>query len=239
MYRDIHSSFQSDVIKNFQALINCAHENINFHWIIVAHPLWSKCEDEIRTPKSGNLESSGTLKNLELDCRSQNTSHWGVLYTFEKFLKCRCRKWPRMNHSDICSTSHGRKKGWESNWQFDSWPLKVGNRPDLGVCRWSATHRWKDIEESYKFDLDFISIGGLNCELWAPKVLGVQIGTISRLLLGNPGTKNHSDVGAVGKRREYYMGEGGGFPRVQAVVSQVSKCCPWLVPTPRVISNVN
>jgi hypothetical protein len=33
MYCDIHSSFQGDVIKNFQALINCAHENINLHWI--------------------------------------------------------------------------------------------------------------------------------------------------------------------------------------------------------------
>jgi hypothetical protein len=42
------------------------------------------------------------------------------------------------------------------------------------------------------------------------------------LLFGSPGTKNHSDVGAVKRRRKYYMGEGGGFPRVQAVVSLVS-----------------
>jgi len=31
------------------------------------------------------------------------------------------------------------------------------------------------------------------------------------LLLGNPGTKSHSDVGAVERCREYYMEEGGGF----------------------------
>ncbi len=43
-----------------------------------------------------------------------------------------------------------------------------------------------------------------------------------RLLFGNPGTKNHSDVGAAKRRREYYMGENGGFPRVQAVVNLVS-----------------
>jgi hypothetical protein len=43
------------------------------------------------------------------------------------------------------------KKDWESNWQFDSRPLKVRNRPDPGVFRWSATHRWKALEESYKF----------------------------------------------------------------------------------------
>jgi len=35
---------------------------------------------------------------------------------------------------------------------------------------------------------------------------------ISGLFLGNPGTKSHLDVGATGRHREYYMGEGGGFP---------------------------
>jgi len=40
---------------------------------------------------------------------------------------------------------------------------------------------------------------------------------VSGFLLGNPETKSHSDVSAVGSCREYYMGEGGGFPIVQAV----------------------
>jgi len=83
---------------------------------IVATPLWAKCEDETHTPKSGNLESSGTPKNSELDCRGQNTLHWGVFNTNGKVLKCRCPKWPRMNHLDICSLSYGQKKGRESNW---------------------------------------------------------------------------------------------------------------------------
>jgi len=130
--------------------------------LVVATPLWSKCEDETRAPKSGNLESSKTPKNLELDFRGQNTSPWGVFYTVGKVLNSRCRKWPRMNHLDICNTSYDRKKGRESNWQFDSRPLKVGNRLDAGVCRWSVTHRWKDLEESYKFDLNLIPIGGLS-----------------------------------------------------------------------------
>jgi hypothetical protein len=46
--------------------------------------------------------------------------------------------------------------------------------------------------------------------------------TVSGLLLGSPEKKCHSDVGATGKHREYYMGEGGGFPQVQAMVSHVS-----------------
>ncbi len=61
--------------------------------------------------------------------------------------------------------------------------------------------------------------------------MGVQTGTISGLLLGSPGIKNHSDVGAAERRREYYMGEGGGFPRVRAVVSFVSRKLPVACPS--------
>jgi hypothetical protein len=46
--------------------------------------------------------------------------------------------------------------------------------------------------------------------------------TISGFHFGSPRKKCHSDVASVGTRREYYKGEGGGFPRVRAVVSQVS-----------------
>ncbi len=70
-----------------------------------------------------------------------------------------------MNHLDIYNTSYGKKKGRESNYQFDSRPLKVGNQPDPGACRWCATHCWKALDKGYKFALDLISIGGLSKEL--------------------------------------------------------------------------
>jgi hypothetical protein len=97
------------------------------------NPTLAKWEDETHTPKVGDLESSGTPENSELVCRGQNTLHWGVIDIIEKVLKCRCPKWPRMSHLDICSSSYGQKKGRGSNWQFDSRPLKVGNRPDPDV----------------------------------------------------------------------------------------------------------
>jgi hypothetical protein len=122
-----------------------------------------------------------------------------------------------------CSTSYGKKKGRELNWQFDSRPLKVRNRPDLGACRWSATPHWKAIDENYKFALDLISIKGLNKKLWPCKVPGVQFKIILGLLFGSPGTKNHSDVDAAERHRVYYMGEGGGFPQIRTVVSFVSR----------------
>jgi hypothetical protein len=54
---------------------------------------------------------------------------------------------------------------------------------------------------------------------------------ISGLLLGSHGTKNHLDVGAVGSCREYYMREGGGFPRIRTVVNLVSPELPVTSPS--------
>jgi hypothetical protein len=68
-------------------------------------------------------------------------------------------------------------------------------------------------------------------ELCARKVVGIQTGTVSRLLLGSPGIKSHSDVGVVERRREYYMGEGGGFPRVRAMMSLLSLESPVASPS--------
>ncbi len=59
----------------------------------------------------------------------------------------------------------------------------------------------------------------------------VQTGTISGLLLGSPEIKSHLDAGAVERRREYYMGEGGGFPRVRALVNLVSLELPVACPS--------
>jgi hypothetical protein len=169
-------------------------DGVNNH--LLSQPHFEGCEDDIHTPEMGTWESWRTPNNSEFNCRGQNTLPWSIFYTFGKFLKCRCRKWPCMSHSDICSTSYGRKKGRESNYQFDSRPLKVGNQPDPGVHKWNATHCWKDFKESYKFALDLIPIEGLSKELWTPKVSKVQIETISGLFLGSPGKKCHLDVGA-------------------------------------------
>jgi hypothetical protein len=91
------------------------------------NPTLAKCEDETHTPKVEDLESSETPECLEFDSKGKNTSPCGVLGVIGKVLNCRCPKWPRIGHLDIYSPSYGQKKGQESNWQFDSRPLKVGN----------------------------------------------------------------------------------------------------------------
>ncbi len=46
---------------------------------------------------------------------------------------------------------------------------------DFLMCRWCATYCWKDIDESYNFGLNLISIKGLHAKLWAPKSWECQL----------------------------------------------------------------
>jgi hypothetical protein len=149
-------------------------------------------------------------------------------------LKCRCLKWVRMTHLDIWNTSYGQKKGRESNYQFDSRPLNVGNWPDFLACKCHATYCWKALNKGYNFSLDLIAIGGFHAKLCAPKVARVPTVGISGLPLGSLETKCHLNVAPVERHREYYKGDGGGFPQVWAMVSLVSPSCSWFILTPKV-----
>jgi hypothetical protein len=172
---------------------------------------------------------------LERDYRGQNPSIWIFFYIIRKILKRRCLKWARMTHLDIWNTSYDQKKGRESNWQFDSRPLKVRNRPNFLACRWHATYHWKALDEGYNVFLDFIAIRGLHTELWAPKVAEVLVVRIPGLPFGNPRTKCHLDVAPVESWREYYKGEGGDFPQVRAMVNLVCLNYQWFVLAPKVL----
>jgi len=118
----------------------------------------AKCERATHTPKSGKTESSGTLENSEDNLRVQISSTWCILYIDRKLLKHKCPKWPRIAHLDICSPSYGQKKGRESNCQFHSRPLKIGNRPLPDVASKSVTRRWKALDKSYNFGLELVPI---------------------------------------------------------------------------------
>jgi hypothetical protein len=187
-------------------------------------------KDETHTPKNGNLESSRTPENSKLDCRGQNTLHWGVIYTLENFLKFRCPNWLRMSHLDICSLSYGQKKGRELNWQFDSWPLKVENQPESDIIKWNATRRWKALKESYKITSNLIPIGGLSKKLWMPKVPGVQTKTVSGLHFGSPGKKMSFGCSLRVELQRILYGGRWWFPpspgRSESSESKLSMACP-------------
>jgi hypothetical protein len=91
------------------------------------NPTLRKCEDETHTFEMGTCESFKTPETSEFNYRGQNTLHWGFFYIIRKLSKCKCGKWARMGHLDICSTRYGKKKGREPSWQFDFRPPKVGN----------------------------------------------------------------------------------------------------------------
>jgi hypothetical protein len=61
---------------------------------------------------------------------------------------------------DICSPSYVQKKGRESNWQFDSRPLKVRNQPAPDMRWGSAIWRWKALDKSYNIGSNLVSIEG-------------------------------------------------------------------------------
>jgi hypothetical protein len=119
------------------------------------------------------LESRWTQKFLESDCRGHNPLDWGVPYIIGNILERRCLKWARMTHLDIWNTSYDQKKGWESNWQFDSRPFKGYNHLAFLEFKWRVTYHWKSFDEGYNFFLNRILIGGLHTKLWDPKVTEV------------------------------------------------------------------
>jgi len=55
-------------------------------------------------------------------------------------------------------------------------------------------------------------------------VVGVPIIRIVGLPTWESQEKHHLGVALVANHKEYYIGEGGGFPKVQAVVSLMSLC---------------
>jgi len=61
------SSILSSNIFHYEVVIPCGR-------YIVATPLWAKWENATPTPKSGDLESSGTPENSEDDLRGQISS---------------------------------------------------------------------------------------------------------------------------------------------------------------------
>jgi hypothetical protein len=145
--------------------------------------------------------------------------YWRVHYIIGKFLELKCFKWARMTHLGTWNTSYGQKKGQESNCQFDSRPLKVGNHSSFLVCRWCANIVGKLLTRHTA--LLQSSLQSKVCT----QSYGVPILEISGFPRGSLGTKWHLGVVPMAKLKEYYKGEGGGFPQVRAVMSLVS---PWL-----------
>jgi hypothetical protein len=129
---------------------------------------------------------------------------------------------------------HWKHKLWPKEGQgvkLAVWLSTTKSLPDLLACRWRATCHWKALDKGYNFASNLITIEGFHTKLWGPKVAGVPMLAISGLPFGILGIKSHSDVGFAERCRVYYMGEGGGFPQVRAMVSLVNLKSPMARPS--------
>jgi len=89
----------------------------------------------------------------------------------------------------------------------------------IWVCDMALKRSWQGLQLWFRPRCDLT----LQSRVMAVQSSGSPVGTISGLHFESPGNLCHSDVAFATGRREYYMGEGGGFPRIRAVVSLV---CP-------------
>jgi len=97
--------------------------------------------------------------------------------------------------------------------------LKSATRRRLEECDTALESSRRELQHWFRFRLD----PSLKRGVMAVQSFGSPSRTLSGLHFGSPNKMCHSDVASVVRCREYYMGEGGGFPRVRAVVSLV---CP-------------
>jgi len=160
-------------------------------------------------------------KHLALRC---SWSHWKGL---EAYISKMASHWP---------FGHLQPKLWAKECQFDSRPLKVGNRPLPDLRIESAIRRWKYLDEGYKFGSDLVAIRLRTRELWAPKVPGLHPGQF-RDNFGTPTWESWEKEPfgcslSEASQRILYGGRWWLPPSPGRGVSCGPKC-PWLVPTPK------
>ncbi len=101
------------------------------------------------------------------------------------------------------------------------------------MWRWRATYFWKDLDKGYNFALELISIEGLHKKLWVSKVAKILIFEISKFPTWRSWKKWHLVATPMASHREYYKGEGDGFPQIRAVWVLWIHVCPWFVHAPK------
>jgi hypothetical protein len=174
-------------------------------------------------PKVGKWNPPGLSK-------TQNLSVIGLI---EKVLKCRCPKWPRMNHLDICSPSYRQKKDWESNWQFDSRRLKswesTSSWHSMTKCNMALERSWGELQLWFRPRFNWtLQLGDMSSQ--SPE-------TPTWDSFGTPpwesrekepfGCSLHGELQSI-----LYGGRWWLPPSPSCGESSVSKC-PWLVPRPK------
>jgi hypothetical protein len=138
---------------------------------------------------------------------------------FWKALGMYISKMACMTQLDTSNTSYGQKKGRESKWQFDSWPLKVRNRPNFLAFRWRAISVGNLLTRTITLFQSSSQSKVYKQSYEAPKLREPQLWKFRDSHLG---VLRQNDIWIPAMHMIYYKGEGGGFPHVRAMVSLMS-----------------
>jgi hypothetical protein len=120
-----------------------------------------------------------------------------------------------------------RKKGRESNWQFDSRPLKVWIQPDLPACNILLERSQRELQLCFRLHHNRRSAQEVMC----PHSGGSPSYCNFKTPTWESRDKRPFGCGPRGEAHNILYGEGGGFPRIRAVVSQVSPELPVACPS--------
>jgi hypothetical protein len=109
------------------------------------------------------------------------------------------------------------------------------SRHPIWECNMALERSWQGLQLWFRprYDRTLQSI------VMAVQSSGSPIGTISGLHFESLKNLCHLDVASTASCKEYYMGEGGGFPRARAVVSLVCPSARGLSQHPRVSRMLN
>jgi hypothetical protein len=111
----------------------------------------------------------------------------------------------------------------------------TSSRHPIWTCDMALERYWQGLQLWFRPRRDWTLQSGV----MAVQSFGSLAGTISGLHFRSPKNLCHLDVASMASCREYYMGEGGGFPRVRAVVSLVCPSARALSKHPRVSQMLN
>jgi hypothetical protein len=164
------------------------------------NPTLAKCGGEAQHLQSWEIWNPPGLLNIQSSTARPKTPR------IEVFLVSLERYWNVDIENGLAWSFEHLQPGRESNWQFDSRPLKVMNWPLCDIRFESATWRWKDLGEGYNFGSNLVAIGLCSRELWPSKVPRLQPGQFRDSIFGSPKNLCHLDVASTASCREYYMG---------------------------------
>jgi hypothetical protein len=145
------------------------------------NPTWTKCGGEAQHLEKVRIWSPPGLPNVQSSTTRGKTSRIGV------FLVSLERSWNVDIENSLALAIRTSATQVMGNWQFDSRPLKVGNRPLPEVRFECATWRWKDLDEGYNFGSYLVVIQLCSQELWQFKVPGVPPRQFRDSISGVPG----------------------------------------------------